>query len=590
MVSPSGCGIPAGRLQIWLSAFLVVLSMTGCALTPFQRTRNSPQKIVNPAKKMRAENYFVKAREYEMLGLGKNALFCYEAAYELDPQSRTLRDLLVEKYLSMSQVSRALVLVKNGKKEEALSDDDKRACAGIYLRQGRIGSVTDLIEQIKDKRPEEYHTLALVFESKGNIAKAIYYYKGFLEKKPESFEIWLKTAQLFTALKRYDAAESLFVDMERRFGQTPDLLNAIGQVKLAKGDTALAINSFTMASLIDTVYQEGTKNLAKIYLQQGKWEQAIGYYEKLHAVAPDSVSYAKALALLYFYSKNYAKAWSLFSQMLEGDESNPEIHFYGGLTLVSLDSTAHARWEFEHVLAIDRLFPDAWQQLCYLAVKENDYDRALSIADSFKTAMPRLAAAWRMGAYVYNVRKEYERALPLLKKALELDSSDAHTWFELGMSLERTKEKEKAALAFKKVLSLEPGDPPAANYLAYMWAEQGIHLDSARLLLSMALKQDSLNGAYLDSYAWIFYKMGAIDTAYMFINKALQRIKDDPVVYAHYGDILVKKGDYSSALETYKRGLELALPDKATPEEIVDLKKKITDVEMLLQSKTKKTP
>jgi tetratricopeptide (TPR) repeat protein len=274
--------------------------------------------------------------------------------------------------------------------------------------------------------------------------------------------------------------------------------------------------------------------------------------------------------------------------MLAVDENNPEIHFYGGLALAALDSSAHARSEFEHVLAIDSDFPDAWQQLCYLAIKENDYTRALSIADSFQNAMPRLAAAWRMGAYVYNARKEYGQAIPLLKKALELDSSDVHAWFELGMSLERTKEKEKAARAFKKVLSLEPGDPPAANYLAYMWAEQGINLDSARLLLSAALQQDSLNGAYLDSYAWIFYKLGVIDTACIYIVKALERIKDDPVVYAHYGDILVKKTDYSGALASFRRGLELALPDKATPEEIIDLKKKISDVEMLLKNETKK--
>ena len=569
--------------------FLVVaLSCIACTLTLYRRPAFPPKIQTDPAKKMRAENYFVKAREYEMLGLSGKALRCYEAAYALDPQSQTLRDLLVEKYLAAAQYSRALLLVKGDKRREELSDADRRACAGIYLRQGRIGAVTELLEGIKDKKPEEFHTLALVYESKGNIAKSASYYRGYLKKKPESFEVWLKTAGLFAALKRYNTAESLFVEMEQRFGQTPELLNGIGLIKLAKGDTALAINSFKMSAVLDTTFEEGIRNLARIYLQQGNWEQAIRYYEKLHGGSVSSNSFGKTLALLYYYSKKYAKAWSFISQLLDERRDDPELHFYGGLALAALDSSDRARAAFEKVLALNGDSADAWQQLCFLAIKEKDYDRAMSIADSFKNAKPQSADAWRMGGYVRNSRKEYGQAIPPLMKALELDSNDALAWFELGMSWERVKEKEKAALAFRRVLSLRPDDAPAANYLAYMWAEQGIKLDSARVLLDMALRRDSLNGAYLDSYAWIFYKMGSIDTAEIYIVKALDYIKDDPVVYSHYGDILVKKGDFAGALDAYNQGLGYALPDKATPEEVIDLKKKISDLEERLKNEGKK--
>jgi tetratricopeptide (TPR) repeat protein len=551
------------------------LSCIQCALTLYQRPSTPPPKPADPAKKSRAESYFVKAREYEMLGLGGKALRCYEAAYELDPQSLTIRDLLVEKYLAASQFSRALVLVKGNKTKEQLTDADRRACAGIYLRQGRIGAVTDMLEAIADKRPEEYHTLGLVFESKGNLAKSAQYFRGFLQKNPESPQMWLKTAGLYAAIKRYAAAESVYIEMERRFGQTPEILNGIGLVKLAKGDTALAVNSFKMASLLDSTYEEGNRNLARVYLQQSNWEEAIRCYEKLQTDA----THSRTLALLYFYSKKYSQAWAQISRILADSAGDPEMHFYGGLALAALDSTERARGEFQEVLKLHGDSSEAWQQLCFLALREKKFDRALSVAGAFKDAMPRLADAWRMNGYVCNAHKEYALAIGFLQKAIELDSSDALAWFELGTSLERTSAKNEAAAAFKRVLMLRPGYPPAANYLAYMWAEQGIKLDSARALLSMALKKDSLNGAYLDSYAWIFYKMGSLDTAYLYIVKALERINDDPVVYSHYGDILAKKGEFSGALAAYRKGLGLALPDKATAEEISDLKRKINELE-----------
>lgn len=536
---------------------------------------------------MRAENYFVKAREYEMLGLGAKALQGYEAAYALDPQSETLRDILIEKYVAASQYSRALILVKGDKRLEELTDDDKRACAGIYLRQGRIGTVTDLLERIADKRPEEYHTLGLVYESKGDLVKAARYYKEFLKKKPESPQVWLKTAGLYTSLKQFAAAESIFVEMEHRFGQTPEILNGIGLIKLAKGDTALAINSFKMATLVDSAFEEGYKNLARIFLQQANWEQAINYYEKLRAGAPDAGSYDRTLAFLYFYSKKYDKAWILLSALLADTGAAPDIHFYGGLALAALDSTVLARKEFESVLRLRGDSAEAWQQLCYLAIKERKNDLALSTADTFATSMPRLGNAWRMKGYVLNIRREYARAAASLQKAVALDSSDALAWFELGTSLERSGKKDDAARAFKRVLVLRPGDPPAANYLAYMWAEQGVKLDSARTLLSEALSKDSGNGAYLDSYAWIFYKMGSLDTANIYIVKALARINDDPVVHSHYGDILMKMGDFAGALAAYRKGLACAQSDKATAEEISDLKKKISDMENVLKNSPK---
>jgi tetratricopeptide (TPR) repeat protein len=565
-----------------------VASCAGCAGLPLHLAHRYTKNPVDSVKRMRAENYFIKAREFEMLGLSKKALYCYEAAYAFDPQSNTLRDLLIEKYIELSQYSRALILIKGNKKTEKFSDDDKRLWARIYLKQGKIGLLTATLESIKEKQAEEFHTLGLVYESQGNIAKAAGFYKGCLKKKPESPHLWLKTAGLLTTLKRYDEAESLFIEMEHRFGQAPELLNGIGLIKLAKGDTALAINSFKMASLLDSSFEEGNKNIAKIYIQKGNWEQAIPYYEKLYVGGSKNDSYGKTLAMLNYYSKNYAKAWTLLSGLITENDTNVELHFYGGLALAAMDSGGLARAEFEKVIALRPDFSEAWQQLCFLATKEKEYDRALSTANNFRTVMPHSAVAWRMSGYIYNARKEYTSALPFLAKALKIDSTDALAWFEFGTSLERTQDKKKAVLAFKRVLSLRPDDPVAANYLAYMWAEQGVNLDSARTLLTMALRQDSLNGAYLDSYAWIYYKMGFLDTANAYIVKALSHLDDDPIVYTHYGDILIKKGNYSDALAAYKNGLKFAVPDKASIEEINDLKNKIRGVEILLKSQDAK--
>ena len=566
---------PAAHTVSAVSLCIVLfLLFAGCVTPPFPVVRPVPKTSREWNKKKRAEENFIKAREYEMIGYNHLALHFYESAYDLDPASQTLRDLLVKKYMASSQHNQALLLIKGNKKNNELSDGDRRMLADIYLRLGKFGNVSALLEEIKDKRTEEYYTLGLIYESQGNAAKAAQEYSGYLKKNPESLQMWLKTAGLYTRLKQFDAAESLFVGMERRFGQAPELLNGIGMMKLARQDTVQALNSFKMATLIDSSYDEALRTIAQIQIRRGQWAQAIEGYEKLYNGDTLGDVYGKTLALLYYYNNQYAKAGALLHKLLGENTDDYEVHFYCGLVLAAQDSGDLARMEFEKALVLRNNFTDAWQQLCYLALKDKDMGRALATAKRFEKAMPQNAESWRMEGYVLNAKNEYDRAATALKKAVSIDSTDALAWFELGSSLERTKNRDKAEQAFKRVLALKPADPQAANYLGYMWAEAGTKLDSAEVLLKMALKQDSLNGAYLDSYAWIFFKKGQIDSALTYIGKALRTIADDPVVLSHYGDILFKKGDTPAALSAYKKGLGVA-SEKSSPDDVADLKNKI---------------
>jgi tetratricopeptide (TPR) repeat protein len=568
----------AGLRRAAAGSISLALLCAGCAIPSMHLARRAPA-AASPENKMRAEYYFVKARDYEMFGQTDNALRCYASAYALDPQSPLLRDLLVQKYVQTGQRTRALLLIKGNPDEHGLSDGDKRLCAGIYLRDGKLTAAVDMLEDIAEKLAEDFYMLGFIDESRGDLVKAVKNYEGFLKKKPESLSMWTKTGGLYISLKRYSDAESLYVEMERRFGQAPEVFNGIGRLKLARGDTSVAVNSFKMASLIDTANEDALRNLAQIYMAKGQGESAIPYYEKLYAADRRTDPFGRSLVLLYYYMRHFDKAHALASELLLEKSDDYELHFYNGLALVALDSASQAHAELEKTISIRSDFPDAWEQLCYLELKEKRPDSAAMAVRQFKKNMPRHPQAWRMEGYLFNMRKEYAKAVVSLKKSLELDSTDALAWFELGTSLERLNEWEQATSAFKRALALRPGDPAAANYLGYMWAERGVNLDSAKLLIKMALSQDAFNGAYLDSYAWVFYKTGDIDSALTYMEKAVGRIADDPVVYSHYGDILLKKGNVSGALAAYRKALDKAGPDSSTPEEINALKNKISEID-----------
>jgi tetratricopeptide (TPR) repeat protein len=153
---------------------------------------------------------------------------------------------------------------------------------------------------------------------------------------------------------------------------------------------------------------------------------------------------------------------------------------------------------------------------------------------------------------------------------LHHDSTNASIWFELGSARERQKDIEGAADAFIQALRIDSQFSMAANYLGYMWAEQDMHLDSAAVYIRQALSQEPDNAAYLDSYAWVFYKMGRYDSALHYIRKSVAQLSpdhQDPVIYRHLGDILAKNARYTEALHAYERCLHLDPSDTGAIQE-----------------------
>jgi len=81
---------------------------------------------------------------------------------------------------------------------------------------------------------------------------------------------------------------------------------------------------------------------------------------------------------------------------------------------------------------------------------------------------------------------------------------------------------------------------------------------------AMAISPD--NGAYIDSYGWVYYRMGNFDLALTELQKAASLINSDPIIFEHLGDVYKALGNNEKALRYYNRALEID-PDSLILEE-----------------------
>lgn len=126
-----------------------------------------------------------------------------------------------------------------------------------------------------------------------------------------------------------------------------------------------------------------------------------------------------------------------------------------------------------------------------------------------------------------------------------------------------TNRPSQANQQLEEILALTPTDPGINNDLGYTWADQGIQIDRAERMIRFALGEEPLNGAYLDSLGWVFYKQGKFGDAVNYIRRAvLLAAEDDAVLHDHFADALYRLGKIDEAKEHWEKSLELTGPEE----------------------------
>jgi tetratricopeptide (TPR) repeat protein len=574
--------VPQKIIRLLVLEFSVCLLMiflnTSCTATRFPVVRPINEQTPIVYSQAKAQEYFIRARDYERRGLLKMAAREYENALQFDPNSRFLKQQLLGIYIESDKYAQAILLVKNGRKNEELNREEKRTLSTIYLKMSEFEKAAWILESINNKTVEELYTLGWIYEHLGNFKKALNCYLRYFHEKPEELQLGFKIAKMLLQLKNYVQADSFLVALQDTVGTSPDIFNLRGTVALVVGDTSRSLALLDSSLLIDSLHEETLRNKAQIFIERADFIPAITCYQKLvHSFTYGDI-YIRTLALLYYYNQQYADAEKLLQQILPLSMNDPQLHYYLGLVYSATGKYDLAEIEFEKSLTIKKDDDDAWRELCSVFIKNKSIDQAAAIADRYTNALPNNKSSWRLKGYVATIQKNYPVAIASYKQAVHLDSLDAFSWFELGSVLERSHALDSSEKAFYKVLALRPNDPGTLNYLGYMWAEKGVKLDSAQHFLEMALNKEPGNGAFLDSYAWILYQMGKYDSAHVYMMKAIEHIYDDPVIFSHLGDILTKQGDFNNALSSFKKSIELKSEDDAA------IRKKMVDLEILLQN------
>jgi tetratricopeptide (TPR) repeat protein len=300
---------------------------------------------------------------------------------------------------------------------------------------------------------------------------------------------------------------------------------ALGDLLAATGNTSAAETEYRYIRDQAPKIPAGYLKLGQLYWQTNRRGEAVAQLENGYRAMPASMPLFTNLVRLYLAEKKGDAAVNLCEEAIA---RHPDSAFaYNALG---------------SVLVVKKDYPGATKA----------FSRAIEIQPLWQVPHNGLARA-------YLLQGKTAEAIARLETATQSDPKNPAAFLTLGNIYERQGDDAKARATYEKALEANPEMWPAANNLAFLLAETDnvtvSQLDQATVMALKAMNQQPENPVVLDTLGWIYYRRGNIPLALSYVEQAVSRTGDSPILNYHLAAVLDASGRTLEARAALEKAL-----------------------------------
>jgi tetratricopeptide (TPR) repeat protein len=418
-----------------------------------------------------------------------------------------------------------------------------------------------------------YAWLGLAYAQAGKTDLAVSANRTAIKRMPQSLAAYQNLAQIYLQTSRTNEALKVLDEAARQPTDDPGFLIELADLyqrynRVQSSQTQLITQR--VRELLDRATDLGPTNpahllrLADAYFGLGELKKAEPFYRDLLEERPDLSPLRSKLIEIYLRNGQKDKAAEQLEALAENDPTNAQTYVFLGAIALEDKKYTEAAEHFERAIKLDPDLEQVYYDLAGLKLMLKKPEDTLAILEK---ARSRFKLSFPMEFYsglAYGALKKYSDALTFLTsaeavaKATDPSRLNQLFYFQMGSTQERAGNIPEAEKYFRQSLKLGPEDPETLNYLGYMWAEHGINLDEARTMIEKAVALQPDNAAFLDSLAWVLFKLNKPKEALVPMLKAVEHTDEpDATLYDHLGDIYSALRQYDDARDAWSKSLKV---------------------------------
>ena len=167
--------------------------------------------------------------------------------------------------------------------------------------------------------------IARAYNALGNYDKAIIEYEAFLAKEPTLAIARFELAKLQLKTKKLKAAFDNFATLAKD-SDNPEYHYYLGRIKQLNGDPIAANVDFRKAVKTDSTHLKSIFALGKFFVAAKQKDSALYYIDKGLFFYENDVSLINLKGLAYFNNGQYERAIPYFERLLQLGEEKPFVH------------------------------------------------------------------------------------------------------------------------------------------------------------------------------------------------------------------------------------------------------------------------
>ena len=470
----------------------------------------------------------------------------FQAALK-DPRNETLVLDVTRRLLQFKKIDKALQLL-----ESATARPD--ASAALFARLGLVYALADKPDQAIQANQTAIRKAPKYFVGYHNLARH-YLQSG---KHEEGLKV------LDQAAKQTDVDAAYLIDLAEMY--TAYSMGSAAQKTAAKTKAM---------EVLDRAAKENPSNpllLQKMgdgFALLGAPEKAEVVYRKLLDRFPNLPGLREKLAEIYLRAQDRTKAAEQLEAIVRNNPTNPQAHYFLGGIAFEDKKWKEAAEHYNRATVVNPAFEPAYYDLALAQVNMNEPDEALKTLEKAKKRFKATFTSEFFAGLAYSRQKDFTNAIArftaaeVIARATDTNRLTHIFYYQLGAAFERGQKFDEAEKYLRKSLEIMPDFSEAMNYLGYMWAERGVNLSEARQMIDKAVKIEPKNAAYLDSLAWVLFKLEKPKEALTWMLKAVELSEEpDATLYDHLGDIYSALDESAKAHEAWKKAFSIEPKDE----------------------------
>jgi len=560
--------------------------------SPPEQTNQSvpvtPSKDISSRDQQASEMLFIEGMKFMMLEDYPKALEQFQRAYIINPSNAGLNYKLAETIMLLGRNNEAIPFAQLAVQTEDKNPYYYLLLAQLYSGQQRYDEATKILTQLTREVPntEQYlFNLADLYLAQSKYEDALKTYDRIEKQYGFVEELSYKKQQIYL---RQNNLEKALQEGENLINSDPtEIRYILTQAEMLANNkrTEEAIILLNKGVNIDQSNAQAHLLLADLYRQKGEITTSESQLKTAFSLPGLDIDTRVKIVVEYIRQFPVPPATpdpALQNMALELAESTikaypreAKAYAVAGDVQALTQKKENARANYLKAIRLDNSHYKIWQQIVFIDAELTQPDSMLNHTEKALELFPNQAMMWFYNGTAYLLNKNPAKAVKSLEygKKLAASDPDMQTQFnlQLGDTYQSLKEYTKSDAAYESVLVTDPDNAHVLNNYSYYLSLRNQNLTKAKSMAERLVKANPQEATYLDTYAWVLYKLKDYAGARKYLEEAIN-FKKDADILEHYGDVLYQLGDKNAAQQQWQKAKQTGKASDLIDKKIKDNK------------------